>query len=69
MKTSVAGSYGMNDLCLWNVFWVNYFAGSFSCASYVWLVSKVYRQALSSSVGRDGDWLVFVINFRRWSGG
>ena len=29
MKTSVVGSYGMNDLCLWNVFWVNYFAGSF----------------------------------------
>ena len=29
MKNSVVGSYGMNDLCLWNVFWVNYFAGSF----------------------------------------
>ena len=29
MKTSVVGSYGMNDLRLWNVFWVNYFAGSF----------------------------------------
>ena len=29
MKTSVVGSYGMNDLCLWNVFWVNCFVGSF----------------------------------------
>ena len=29
MKTSVVGSYGMNDLCLWNVFWGNCFAGSF----------------------------------------
>jgi len=29
MKTSVVGPYGMNDLCLWNVFWVNYVAGSF----------------------------------------
>jgi len=29
MKTSAVGSYAMNELCLWNVFWVNYFAGSF----------------------------------------
>ena len=27
MKTSVVGSYGMNDLCLWNVFLGELFCG------------------------------------------
>ena len=42
MKNSVVGSYGMNDLCLWNVFWVNYFRA----LSSVPFMSGLYQKCI-----------------------